>query len=154
MILANPGPSTQAGIFAGQPSLGGSAAVPQERGNVSTIPDGKFRKSEHLLKSKEFQTVYNKGRSSRNDYIILYYIARNTALTRIGFAISSRKIRLATTRNRLKRLLREAFRRSKGRLKSGHDLVVAFSRAPRGETTYSEIEEKFLKVAAMSGLIL
>jgi ribonuclease P protein component len=47
---------------------------------------------------------------------------------RLGLSVSRRKFGTAVARNRVKRLLREAFRLSKGELPVGIDLVIV----PRG----------------------
>ena len=39
------------------------------RGAVS---DERFRKKEHLLKSKDFNKVYKRGRAGRSDGVVLY----------------------------------------------------------------------------------
>ena len=103
------------------------------------ISDGKFPKSDHLRKTKEFDAVYRKGRSCRSSFLVLYALPNGFDRNRIGFSISSRKVRHAATRNRLRRLLREAFRRHKAFVKPGYDIVIAVTRAPAPVPGYEAI---------------
>lgn len=116
------------------------------------ISDEKFRKCDHLLKSKQFQTVYKKGRSFKSGYLVVYRCPNGIEATRIGFAISSRKMRLATARNRLRRLLREVFRKHKKNMKIGFDLVITLARAPAHTPQYAEVEKIFLAAIHDAGL--
>ena len=108
------------------------------------ISDGKFPKSDHLRKTREFDVVFRKGRSSRTAFLVLYALPNGLDRTRIGFSISSRKVRLATTRNRLRRLLREVFRRHRGSIKPGHDIVIAVTRSPSSIPDYAEACAMFM----------
>lgn len=110
------------------------------------IPDEKFEKRDHLLKTGEFMSVYKKGRSTRRGFLVMYYLPNGLGRTRIGFSIGAAKVKLATARNRIRRLLREAFRKHKRSLKPGHDLVVVVSRKPEPPPSYADVETLFLQL--------
>jgi ribonuclease P protein component len=91
------------------------------------MTDWRFRKQQHLRLPTEFQRVYDlRNRSS--DHHLLIYSASNdsrqteTPVSRIGLSVS-RKHGPAVVRNRIKRLLREAFRLSQHELPAGYDLI-------------------------------
>ncbi len=77
-----------------------------------------------LSRSAEFERVYRQGRSTANRYLVLYTFPNpSTSEPRLGLSVS-RKVGGAVARNRVKRLLREAFVQCEDRLLSGQDTVV------------------------------
>jgi len=80
---------------------------------------------EHRLTDKrDFQKVFHHGRSFANRYLVLYYLPnRQSEHFRVGFSVS-KKVGKAVVRNRVKRLLREAFRLEKDGVKEPIDFVV------------------------------
>ena len=63
-----------------------------------------------IFRSKqEFNKVYGKGRSYVNHFLIIHVLQSNKIEGKIGFVVG-KKIGNAVIRNRIKRMLREAYR--------------------------------------------
>jgi ribonuclease P protein component len=95
--------------------------------------DGTTRGRGRLSRSSEFERVYRQGRSQANRYLVLYAFPRGEDVDepRLGISVS-RKVGGAVARNRIKRLLREAFAAEAQTLAAGHDFVVV-ARPDAGE---------------------
>jgi ribonuclease P protein component len=91
-------------------------------------PSARRPKRGRLSRSAEFERVYRQGRSVGNRFLVLYSFPRTSAGepadgTRLGVSVS-RKVGGAVDRNKVKRLLREAFGTLADRLPDDQDVVV------------------------------
>jgi len=76
-----------------------------------------------LSRSADFERAYRRGQSAGNRYLVLYVFPREAGdQPRLGVSVS-RRLGGAVARNRVKRLLREAFRAAP-ELASGRDYVA------------------------------
>ncbi len=90
-----------------------------------------------LSRSAEFERVYRQGRSIANRHLVLYTFPNpSTDRPRLGLSVS-RKVGGAVQRNKVKRLLREAFAQAETELKPDQDVVVV-ARPAAGELAERE----------------
>lgn len=87
------------------------------------MPRYTFPKSRRLTKREQFAAVYDsKVRESRGP-LVVYARPNGLGWPRLGLS-TSRKVGTAVRRNRIRRLLREAFRHLQFDLPSGYDLLI------------------------------
>jgi ribonuclease P protein component len=80
-----------------------------------------------LSRSRDFDTVYRKGRSASTRFLVLYWFPREDEAdeegSRLGLAVP-RSVGGAVVRNRVKRRLRETWRELAERAQPGFDYVL------------------------------
>ena len=87
------------------------------------MPDQTYPKSARLLKSFEFQRVYDGSVFVADDTLVIKAVSNRIGELRLGLSVS-RKVGNAVVRNRWKRRIREAFRRQRGDFPVGIDIVI------------------------------
>jgi len=82
-----------------------------------------FRRKQRLRLRDDFRRVFRTACSVADRRLVVYVAANDVGCTRLGTSVGKR-IGPAVKRNRVKRLIREAFRLLQYELPSGLDLLV------------------------------
>ncbi len=108
---------------------------------------------EYRLPSSTMRDVLRSGRRSGESFVSLTVKKNNTPLSRFGFIVSTKVDKRATTRNRLKRLLRESVHHLLAELPKGWDVVVSTRSKPHEDMNQSDVE-KILRQALQNAGVL
>ena len=103
--------------------------------------------AESLKKNYEFRTVYRKGKSLANKYLVVYKYKnnKNTNSNRIGISVS-KKVGNSVVRSRVTRLIRESYRLSEENINhDGWDLVV-IARSNANGASYADISNSLINL--------
>jgi len=108
-----------------------------------------MKKELRIKKNKEFQQVFQNGKSFANRQFVVYVLKKQDQETfRIGLSVS-KKLGNAVTRNQIKRYIRQSFLELKEEVRPGNDYVI-IARKPAADMGMLEIKkslEHVLKVA-------
>ena len=113
--------------------------------------DERLPKEERLKKRKEILEVFTKGKTISGNHMVIHYLTVKPD-RKAGFAVS-KKVKRKVDRNRIKRRLREIYRREKWRLKNVHLMVLGTEGVLHEDfrTLYHELVDLLNKIAADEG---
>lgn len=103
-----------------------------------------------LKKNKEFNYVYRHSSTVSSDYLVLLYV-KNRMGPKIGFSVS-KKLGNAVTRNRIKRIFREAVRKCFPLLEPKYSYVF-LARAKAAKADSNVIHAEMLKLLSKADLL-
>ncbi len=111
-----------------------------------------MKKTLKLKKNYEFRNILKRGKYFGGDFIECFYLKNNKNINYIGIAISS-KLCIAVKRNRIKRVIREAYRKLEDSTKSGATIVFLWNKkANIEECKYKNIERDMIKIFNKIGI--
>ena len=87
------------------------------------MTDRRFTRQQRLVQSVDFERVFHKPERRSDKYFTILYISNDQDAGRLGLAIAKKRVKRATDRNRIKRIVRESFRHHQIPL-SGKDIIV------------------------------
>lgn len=103
--------------------------------------------SESLKKNKDFQIVYNHGKSFANRFLVMYVLKNDKDTNRLGISVS-KKVGNSVIRHHVTRLIRESYRLHEEMFNSGLDIVV-IARSTAANASYKEIESALLHLGSL-----
>jgi ribonuclease P protein component len=89
-------------------------------------------KVNRLTKKKDFDAVWQKGRSSFDKTIGVKILANGLAINRFGIMVGLKVSKKAVERNKIKRRIREIIRSETANFKIGFDIAITAMPAARG----------------------
>lgn len=116
----------------------------------AAVRDERLPRVETLRKSADYLRSYRRGRRVHGSVVMLYTHANDTGRARLGIT-ASRKVGKAVVRNRLKRRIREVYRRWRERASlPALDLVVHLKPEAK-KASFDELRRELLRLFAMAG---
>lgn len=115
------------------------------------MPDYSFDRELRLLTAADYRRVFTKPQRFSDRFFTLLARTNNMGIARLGLAVARKHVRLATGRNRVKRLARESFRLRQYEL-SGLDIVVLTKPPSAGASKRDlnrSLDELWSRVAAI-----
>jgi ribonuclease P protein component len=104
-------------------------------------PDERFPKAVRLLKRREFLEVQDKGQKLPSDCLLGLARPNGRGISRVGLTVSS-KVGNAVVRARLRRHLRELFRKRRGQWPPGVDVVLVVRQSAK-DASLPELSRAF-----------
>ena len=107
--------------------------------------------SESLKKNKDFQFVYNNGKSFANRFLVMYIVENKSEKNYLGMSVS-KKVGNSVIRHHITRLIREGYRLHEDMFNSGLDIVV-IARVNAKNASYHDIESALLHLGGLHKII-
>lgn len=104
-----------------------------------------------LRKQSDFTSIYNKGKSVGDRYVVLFYRKNNLPYNRTGF-LASKKVGNSVKRNRARRLMRESYRHLENKLPAGYDFII-IARNTISDRKCMEVEKSLLSAFRRTGVL-
>ena len=117
-----------------------------------------FPKKKRLVSNSQFKAVMARGRRLSNGVLALYMARNDCEYSRLGVSVGKSRGN-AVVRNRLKRLMREAFRQNQELIPAGFDYLLMIShRWPKKSNvekspkmpTFEQVRTSFLALVNLS----
>lgn len=108
-----------------------------------------YPKHEKLKQNKDISLLFEKGKWKTCGNLRIIFLAQSEIPSpKIGVSVSKRYFKKAVDRNRIKRLLREAYRLNKSAFSEnfGNVLAMIFWVSPQKPQHFNEVEQQFLKL--------
>lgn len=101
---------------------------------------GRFRPFERLKSSADFKQVFENPEKISGKHLLVLWKPGHTGHARLGLITSKRVSKLAVSRNRIRRIIRDSFRQTKAAL--GQIDMIVIARHPCAALSKSELRKE------------
>ena len=107
-----------------------------------------------LKKNFEFQNAFKRGKFVGGNFLDCFYLKNNKNINYIGIAISS-KLCNAVKRNRIKRIIREAYQRLENSIQQGTTFVFLWKKKKDiAECTFQNVKDDMMMIFKKIGIYI
>lgn len=110
-----------------------------------------MKRPDVLRKQEDFTRLYKKGKSAGSRALVLLYRKNGLSYNRKAF-LASKKVGNSVCRNRARRLMKEAFRKTEAALPAGYDFLMIARQAILHQKC-QQVEDSLRYLFKKSGLI-
>lgn len=103
-----------------------------------------------LKKDNDFRKVLSKGKSYANKYLVIYKIFNDSKTNRLGIIVS-KKVGNSVVRSRVKRLIKENYRKIEYQICIGYDIVI-IARSVTSLSNYYQIKSALVQLLKRQNL--
>ena len=111
-----------------------------------------LNKQQRVSSSKDFQTIYRRGRHSSSAFFSLNYLKNYYGHSRFGVVVNKKVAKKAVERNLLKRQLREIIKKNYDQPIVGLDIIIT-TRPKIKELSFAQLEKELLALLFSAKLI-
>lgn len=109
----------------------------------------RYPRLHRLIHAADFQNVFQTGTRYSNRLFTFFVKPSEHAYSRLGIAVAKKTVKLAVTRNLVKRIMRESFRAHQQVL-DGTDIVIVFHNRQQWDkvSLRCELDKQWLKLTS------
>jgi len=124
-----------------------AAARKEERNSPLAAKGSMLPKTNRLTRKKDFEAVFQHGKSFKGNGLLLKIAANNLAVSRFGFVVSKKVSSKATVRNSIKRRVRAVVEKNLKAIAGGRDCIFFVAPTASNTTPHDDL------VAATTALL-
>ena len=114
-----------------------------------------MRNTDSLKNSNDFQRVLKKGTWFAGDFMSLYILPNKEKINMLGIAVGKKISMSSVKRNRVRRLIKEAYRLKEDNIGKGYSIVILWkNNVPYEKVTYENVSRDFLKCLRKADILI
>lgn len=111
---------------------------------MSFLLNCKFPKELKIRKTSDYEEIFGSSKRLRSKHFDILYVKNSLGYSRAGLVVGKKNVRSAVKRNRIKRLVREVFRKNKPLFDSLD--IVFLAKRECDSLNYSNVKREFEEI--------
>lgn len=110
-----------------------------------------FRKRDRLRRRRDFSRLFAEGTAVSESNLVVHAVVNELPHSRLAVSVN-RKVGKAVPRNKIRRRIKEAFRRHRSELPLGFDLLCVVRKADPPAYAYECLKERLIRLATKAAI--